>query len=204
MPQNTPSNVARLGAKVVLHVSSLCPYDDPLVIARQGTVRMEILKQVPDAEHLDAIFGAVGGGGLVTGICEYVKRITNPCTRDIGAETFDGDAMARSLDKGDRVTLAEVCNSGREDVLASRLSPSAARSATNRNRSKFMFDNGDKLFARFDELIVRDIPLQPGKCKESTPARSKSTTAPAAVSDHPPTARCGDTIKLDAKANARN
>jgi threonine dehydratase len=98
----------------------LCPYDDPLVIARQGTVRMEILKQVPDAEHLDAIFGAVGGGGLVTGICEYVKRITNPCTRDIGAETFDGDAMARSLDKGDRVTLAEVCNSGREDVLVCR------------------------------------------------------------------------------------
>ncbi|KAH9972463.1 tryptophan synthase beta subunit-like PLP-dependent enzyme [Lactifluus volemus] len=131
MPQNTPTikvrNVARLGAKVVLHGADFdeakveCarlaathslifvpPYDDPLVIAGQGTVGMEILKQVPDAEHLDAIFGAVGGGGLVAGICEYVKRIANPRTRVIGAETFDGDAMARSLDKGERVTLAEV------------------------------------------------------------------------------------------------
>jgi threonine dehydratase len=131
MPQNTPTikvrNVARLGAKVVLHGSDFdeakaeCarlaaahhlvfvpPYDDPLVIAGQGTVGMEILKQLPDAEHLDAIFGAVGGGGLVSGICEYVKRIGNPRTRVVGAETFDGDAMARSLDKGERITLSEV------------------------------------------------------------------------------------------------
>ncbi|KAH9961562.1 tryptophan synthase beta subunit-like PLP-dependent enzyme [Russula dissimulans] len=131
MPQATPTikvrNVARLGAKVVLHgldfdeAKSECarlatahglvfvpPYDDPLVIAGQGTVGMEILKQLPDAEHLDAIFGAIGGGGLVAGICEYVKRIGSPRTRVIGAETFDGDAMARSLDKGERVVLPEV------------------------------------------------------------------------------------------------
>jgi threonine dehydratase len=131
MPQGTPtikvSNVGRLGAKVVLHgedfdeAKAECarlaiehglvfvpPYDDPLVIAGQGTVGMEILKQVPDSEHLDAIFGAVGGGGLVAGICEYVKRIGSPHTRVIGVETFDGDAMARSLEKGERVTLAEV------------------------------------------------------------------------------------------------
>lgn len=131
MPQATPTikvrNVARLGAKVVLHGADFdeakveCarlasahglvfvpPYDDPLVIAGQGTVGMEILKQLPDAEHLDAIFGAVGGGGLVAGISEYVKRIGGPRTRVIGAETFDGDAMARSLEKGERVTLAEV------------------------------------------------------------------------------------------------
>jgi threonine dehydratase len=131
MPQGTPTikvrNVARLGAKVVLHGADFdeakgeCtrlaaahslvfvpPYDDPLVIAGQGTVGMEILKQLPDAEHLDAIFGAIGGGGLVAGLCEYVKRIGSPRTRVIGAETFDGDAMARSLEKGERVTLAEV------------------------------------------------------------------------------------------------
>jgi threonine dehydratase len=131
MPRGTPSikvrNVVRLGAKVVLHGADFdeakgeCarlaavhrlvfvpPYDDPLVIAGQGTVGMEILKQLPDAEHLDAIFGAVGGGGLVAGICEYVKRIGAPRTRVIGAETFDGDAMARSLEKGERVTLHEV------------------------------------------------------------------------------------------------
>ena len=131
MPQGTPSikvrNVARLGAKVVLHGADFdeakaeCarlatahglvfvhPYDDPLVIAGQGTVGMEILKQVPDAENLDAIFGAVGGGGLVAGICEYVKRIGSPRTSVFGTETFDGDAMARSLEKGERVLLAEV------------------------------------------------------------------------------------------------
>ncbi|KAH9171936.1 tryptophan synthase beta subunit-like PLP-dependent enzyme [Lactarius sanguifluus] len=128
MPQGTPTikvrNVARLGAKVVLHgvdfdeAKAECarlatthglvfvpPYDDPLVIAGQGTVGMEILKQVP---HLDAIFGAVGGGGLVAGICEYVKRIGSPHIRVLGAETFDGDAMARSLEKGERVLLSEV------------------------------------------------------------------------------------------------
>jgi len=50
----------------------------------------------------------VGGGGLVAGICEYVKRIGSPTTKVIGVETFDGDAMARSLEKGERVTLREV------------------------------------------------------------------------------------------------
>lgn len=131
MPQGTPSiktrNVSRLGAKVVLHGSDFdeakaeCarlasahglifvpPYDDPLVIAGQGTVGMEILKQTPDSQSLDAIFAAVGGGGLVAGICEYVKRIGSPETRVFGAETVDGDAMERSLREGRRVTLEDV------------------------------------------------------------------------------------------------
>jgi threonine dehydratase len=132
MPTGTPTikvrNVARLGAKVVLHGSDFdeakveCvrlaaehglvfvpPYDDPLVIAGQGTIAMEILKQIPGGgEDLDGIFAAVGGGGLVAGICEYVKRIGGPKTLVMGAETVDGDAMARSLKKGERVTLDEV------------------------------------------------------------------------------------------------
>ena len=131
MPQGTPTikvrNVSRLGAKVVLHgldfdeAKAECarlasvhglifvpPYDDPLVIAGQGTVGLEILKQLPGSEHLDAIFAAVGGGDLVAGICEYVKRIGDPNTKVMGGETFDGDAMARSLETGDRVTLEEV------------------------------------------------------------------------------------------------
>lgn len=131
MPKGTPDikvrNVVRLGAKVVLHGADFdeakteCsrlaaahnlifvpPYDDPLVIAGQGTVGMEILKQVSDAENLGGIFAAVGGGGLVSGICEYVKRIGGPNTKIIGCETFDGDAMAQSLQKGERVTLSEV------------------------------------------------------------------------------------------------
>lgn len=131
MPKGTPTikvrNVARLGAKVVLHgadfdeakaecarlasvhgLAFVPPYDDPLVIAGQGTVGMEILKQISDAEHLDAIFAAVGGGGLCAGIAEYVKRIGNPNTKVIGVETIDGDAMARSIEAGKRVVLREV------------------------------------------------------------------------------------------------
>ncbi|KAH7914155.1 tryptophan synthase beta subunit-like PLP-dependent enzyme [Hygrophoropsis aurantiaca] len=131
MPNGTPSikvrNVQRLNAKVVLHgvdfdeAKAECarlasayglifvpPYDDPLVIAGQGTVGMEILKQLPDSDNLNAVFGAVGGGGLVAGICEYIKRIASPNTKVIGAETFDGDAMFQSLAKGERVTLPEV------------------------------------------------------------------------------------------------
>ncbi|KAF9792559.1 tryptophan synthase beta subunit-like PLP-dependent enzyme [Thelephora terrestris] len=131
MPEGTPSikvrNVTRLGAKVVsygqdfdeakvecirlaaLHsLAFVPPYDDPLVIAGQGTIGMEILKQVPDSESLDAVFAAVGGGGLVAGIAEYIKRIGNPSTRVIGAETVDGDAMEKSLQNGERVTLSEV------------------------------------------------------------------------------------------------
>jgi threonine dehydratase len=131
MPNGTPSikvrNVARLGAKVVLHgadfdeaktecariatthgLAFVPPYDDPLVIAGQGTVGMEILKQMTDSDTLTAIFAAVGGGGLVAGIAEYVKRIGNPNTKVIGVETVDGDAMARSLEKGERVTLKDV------------------------------------------------------------------------------------------------
>jgi threonine dehydratase len=69
---------------------------------------MEILKQVPNAENLDGIFAAVGGGGLIAGIAEYVKRIGSPKTKVVGVETVDGDAMARSLEKGERVTLPDV------------------------------------------------------------------------------------------------
>ncbi len=69
---------------------------------------MEILKQMADAESLDAIFAAVGGGGFVAGICEYVKRIGSPSTKVIGVETIDGDAMEKSLKAGKRITLDEV------------------------------------------------------------------------------------------------
>ncbi|KAI0744040.1 threonine ammonia-lyase [Daedaleopsis nitida] len=131
MPKATPTikvrNVSRLGAKVVLYGQNFdeakteCarlaaayglvfvpPYDDPLVIAGQGTVGMEILKQIPQPETLDAIVSGVGGGGLVSGIAEYVKRIGSPNTKVIGGETVDADAMARSLEKGELVTLDDV------------------------------------------------------------------------------------------------
>jgi len=81
------------------------PYDDPDVIAGQGTVGMEILRAHSDPIH--AIFCAVGGGGLIAGVAVYVKRL-RPETKIIGVETVDADAMTRSLAAGERVTLDQV------------------------------------------------------------------------------------------------
>ncbi len=81
------------------------PYDDPDVIAGQGTVGMEILRQWGGA--IEAIFVAVGGGGLISGIAAYVKRV-RPEIRVIGVQPADSDAMARSLKAGRRVTLPHV------------------------------------------------------------------------------------------------
>src|SRR5690349_3646726 len=81
------------------------PYDDPDVIAGQGTIGMEILRQHPGP--LDAIFVPVGGGGLIAGIAAYVKRV-RPGVRIVGVEPADADAMARSLKAGRRVKLEHV------------------------------------------------------------------------------------------------
>src|SRR5690349_19077377 len=81
------------------------PYDDPEVIAGQGTIGMEIVRQHPGA--LDAIFVPVGGGGLISGIAAYVKRV-RPSVRVIGVEPTDADAMTRSLKVGHRVKLDHV------------------------------------------------------------------------------------------------
>jgi len=128
MPVTTPrikvDAVAARGAKVVLsgdsydeayaHAQSVGakqrltfvhPYDDPDVIAGQGTIGMEILHQ--HAGPLHAIFVAVGGGGLISGIGAYVKRL-RPDIRIIGVEPADADSMAQSLAAGHRVRLAQV------------------------------------------------------------------------------------------------
>jgi threonine dehydratase len=81
------------------------PYDDPEVIAGQGTIGMEIVRQ--HQGELDAIFVPVGGGGLISGIAAYVKRV-RPSVRIIGVEPVDAAAMARSLKAGRRVTLDHV------------------------------------------------------------------------------------------------
>jgi len=81
------------------------PYDDPEVIAGQGTIGMEILRQCQGP--IDAIFVAIGGGGLVSGIAAYVKRV-RPEIKVIGVQPVDSDAMARSLAAGRRVKLAHV------------------------------------------------------------------------------------------------
>jgi len=128
MPVTTPrikvSAVAARGAKVILHGDSyheaaqhaqalarkqglafVHPYDDPLVIAGQGTIGMEILRQ--HQRPIDAIFVPVGGGGLIAGIAAYVKTLS-PATRIIGVEPEDSNAMTASLKAGRRVTLPHV------------------------------------------------------------------------------------------------
>src|SRR5947207_15370153 len=128
MPVTTPrikiDAVAARGAEVVLvgdsydeafrHAKTLerkrkltfvHPYDDPDVIAGQGTIGMEILRQHPGPIH--AVFVAVGGGGLIGGVAAYVKRL-RPETKVIGVQPVDSDAMARALEAGRRVTLPRV------------------------------------------------------------------------------------------------
>ncbi|MBL8377842.1 MAG: threonine ammonia-lyase, biosynthetic [Burkholderiales bacterium] len=81
------------------------PFDDPDVIAGQGTIGMEILRQ--HQGPIAAIFVAIGGGGLIAGIASYVKRV-RPEIRIVGVEPNDSDAMARSIAAGRRVKLDQV------------------------------------------------------------------------------------------------
>jgi len=81
------------------------PFDDPDVIAGQGTIAMEILRQ--HQGPLDAVFVAIGGGGLISGVASYIKAI-RPEVKVIGVQMSDSDAMARSVESNERVTLADV------------------------------------------------------------------------------------------------
>ncbi len=128
MPVTTPKikvdAVARRGAHVVLHGDSyheaseyanklsaakkltyVHPYDDPLVIAGQGTIGMEILRQ--HQHPIDAVFVPIGGGGLIAGIAAYVKALS-PKTKIIGVQPVDANAMYQSLKANKRVTLPHV------------------------------------------------------------------------------------------------
>jgi len=129
MPAGTPSikhlNVSRLGGSVILYgddfdaakaeahrleklygLTNIAPFDDPYVIAGQGTIGMEILRQT-NLQDLEAVFCCVGGGGLVAGIGVYIKRIA-PHVKIIGVETYDANAMVQSLKMKERVVLKEV------------------------------------------------------------------------------------------------
>ncbi|CAG2159642.1 threonine ammonia-lyase, biosynthetic [Cupriavidus numazuensis] len=81
------------------------PFDDPEVIAGQGTIAMEILRQHPGPIH--AIFVAIGGGGLISGIASYIKAV-RPEIKVIGVQTVDSDAMKRSVEAGKRIELKDV------------------------------------------------------------------------------------------------
>ncbi len=131
MPVSTPGikvdAVRQRGGEVVLHGESfdeayahaleleksekltfVHPFDDPEVIAGQGTVALEILRQ--HSRHngpIHAVFCAIGGGGLAAGVAAYIKRL-RPEIKVIGVETFDADAMKQSIAKGHRVRLPQV------------------------------------------------------------------------------------------------
>ncbi|MBN9410268.1 MAG: threonine ammonia-lyase, biosynthetic [Burkholderiales bacterium] len=128
MPTTTPQvkidAVKALGGEVVLHGDSYSdaythaaeiekkqgltfvhPFDDPDVIAGQGTIAMEILRQ--HQGPLDAVFVAIGGGGLISGVANYIKAV-RPEIKVIGVQMSDSDAMARSVEAKKRVTLPDV------------------------------------------------------------------------------------------------
>jgi threonine dehydratase len=128
MPTTTPQvkidAVKARGGQVVLHgntyddayaharqleqekgLTFVHPFDDPDVIAGQGTIGMEILRQCQQPIH--AIFVAIGGGGLIAGVGSYIKRL-RPEIKIIGVEPVDADGMAQSLKAGHRVKLPQV------------------------------------------------------------------------------------------------
>lgn len=128
MPVTTPpikiNAVKKLGAQVILHGDSYSeaqehaahlvtqqqrtfvhPYDDPDVVAGQGTVGMEILRQYN--KPIYAIFVPIGGGGLISGIAAYVKRL-RPEIKMIGVEPVDSAAMHEALQQGQCVALQQV------------------------------------------------------------------------------------------------
>ncbi|MBI5329750.1 MAG: threonine ammonia-lyase, biosynthetic [Betaproteobacteria bacterium] len=128
MPATTPAikvdAVAKRGGAVVLHGDSyddaykhakeiakrekktfVHPYDDPEVIAGQGTIGMELLRQAHGP--IEAVFVPVGGGGLIAGIGAYLKRL-RPEIKVIGVEPEDADALFRSLCRKERVILPQV------------------------------------------------------------------------------------------------
>ena len=128
MPKTTPrikvEAVRALGARIHLHGDSydeaydeavrlsnaegmvlIHPFDDPDVIAGQGTVAMELLRQVERNPH--AVFVPVGGGGLIAGMAVYIKLL-RPDIRVIGVEPEDAPSLHRALEKGRRVSLRQV------------------------------------------------------------------------------------------------
>jgi len=128
MPTTTPQvkieAVKALGGEVVLHGDSYSdaynhavtlekkqgltfvhPFDDPEVIAGQGTIAMEMLRQ--HQGPLDAVFVAIGGGGLISGVANYIKAV-RPEVKVIGVQMNDSDAMIQSVSAKKRVTLPDV------------------------------------------------------------------------------------------------
>ena len=128
MPETTPEikidGVKKFGAKVILHGDDFStafaraqeianenslvfipPFDDPFVIAGQGTIALELLRQY--TKNIHAIFVPIGGGGLIAGIGSYIKMV-RPEIKIIGVESDESASMYASIKKGRRITLKNV------------------------------------------------------------------------------------------------
>ena len=124
------------------------PFDDPDVIAGQGTIGFEIIKQHP--RHIDAIFVAVGGGGLIAGIAAYIKQV-RPEIKIIGVEPDSSDAMMQSINKGERIKLDRVGQFA--DGVAVKLVGEETYRLTQQYVDEFMTVDTDEMCAAIKDIF---------------------------------------------------
>jgi threonine dehydratase len=110
------ANEAALAFAAQTGATYIHPFDDPVVIAGQGTVGLEIMRDLPD---VDAILVAIGGGGLISGVAVAAKA-TNPSVKVIGVEPFGAPTLRESVRAGELVTLREITTAA--NTLAPRRS----------------------------------------------------------------------------------
>ena len=200
MPVTTPSikieAVRNLRGEVVLHgdnydaayahalrlgedqgLTFVHPYDDPDVIAGQGTVALEILKQ--HRGELHAVFVPVGGGGLIAGIAAYIKAL-RPEIKIIGVEPEDADAMERSLKTGRRVLLDHV------GIFADGVAVRQVGEETFRLARQYVDEilivSNDEICAAIKDSFedTRSILSRPGRWRSPASSAMSSASAPPA------------------------
>lgn len=173
MPEATPEHKVAAtqgyGAEVILHgtmkdmeakfrevqqarkLTSVHPYDDPLVIAGQGTLGLEVLEDVPEP---DVVFVAIGGGGLISGVAAAIK-LQRPRVRVIGVEPVGAPTMHRSLQRGVPVHLEKI------DTIAEGLSAPAVGQINLEHVQAHI----DDVVLVSDEEIVEAVRLILERCK---------------------------------------
>ncbi len=124
------------------------PFDDADVIAGQGTVGLEILKQ--HSGHIDGIFIPIGGGGLIAGVAAYIKQV-RPEVKIIGVEPDNSDAMKQSVEKGQRVQLDRVGLFA--DGVAVRLVGEHTFELTQKYTDEFMTVDTDEICAAIKDIF---------------------------------------------------
>lgn len=154
----------------------LHPFDDLAVMAGQGTVGLELVEQVPDA---DMVVVPVGGGGLISGIAAAVK-LQHPSVRVVGVEPLGADAMTRSLEQGAPAHLDKV------DTIADGLAPPFAGEHTFRHVQSFV----DEMVRVADSEIIDAVRVLIKHCKlAAEPAGAAGLAALLAGKVSPPAGR---------------